>query len=63
MKSTQTYWNPLDIKNADQWEDIDGTDGNIQQLTIAEDLETGDYTRLTKFKEQADHHMKYMDPL
>ena len=50
MKTTQTYWNPLDIKNAKKWEDIEGSDGNLQQLTIAEDLETGDYTRLTKFK-------------
>jgi len=50
MKSTQTYWNPLDIKNSKKWKDIKGSDGNLQQLTIAEDLETGDYTRLTKFK-------------
>ncbi len=50
MKSTQTYWNPLAIKNAGRWGDIEGSDGNLQQLTIAQDLETGDYTRLTKFK-------------
>ena len=50
MKTTQTYWNPLDIKNAGQWEEIEGSDGNLQQITIAEDLETGDYTRLTKIK-------------
>ncbi len=51
MKSTQTYWNPLDIQNTKKWEDIKGSDGNLQQLTIAEDLETGDYTRLTKFRD------------
>jgi len=51
MKSTQTYWNPLDIKNTGEWEDIEGSDGNLQQLTIAQDFETGDYTRLTKFKD------------
>lgn len=50
MKSTKTYWNPLAEQNSDQWEVIDGSDGNLLQLTIAEDLETGDYTRLTKFK-------------
>ena len=50
MKTTQTYWNPLDIKNAGKWEDIEGSNGNLQQLTIAEDLESGDYTRLTKIK-------------
>jgi len=51
MKSTQTYWNPLDLKNSSKWEAIAHTDGNIQQLTIAEDPETGDYTRLTRFKD------------
>ena len=51
MKSTQTYWNPLDIKNSQKWEDIENSDGNLQQLTISEDFETGDYTRLTKFKD------------
>ena len=50
MKTTQTYWNPLDLVNAGKWEDIEGSDGNLQQLTIAQDLETSDYTRLTKFK-------------
>ena len=51
MKSTQTYWNPLEISNTDKWEAIPGTDGNLQQLTIAHDSENGDYTRLTKFKD------------
>ncbi len=50
MKSTSTYWNPLEIKNINKWEVIDGTDGNLSQITIAEDPITGDYTRLTKFK-------------
>lgn len=50
MKTTQTYWNPLDIANAEKWEDIEGSEGNLQQLTIAYDKKTGDYTRLTKFK-------------
>ena len=50
MKSTKTYWNPLAQANDAAWEVIEGSDGNLTQLTIAEDLETGDYTRLTKFK-------------
>ena len=54
MKSTRTYWNPLDTANADQWEEIPGTDGNMQQLTIALDSESGDYTRLTRFKDGYD---------
>jgi len=51
MKSVHTYWNPLDIQNSKQWEDIVGSDGNLQQLTLAQDFKTGDYTRLTKFKD------------
>lgn len=50
MKSTRTYWNPLSAQNDNEWEPIEGTEGNITQLTIAEDAESGDYTRLTKFK-------------
>ena len=51
MKSTKTYWNPLAEENNGEWEIIDGSNGNLSQLTIAEDLESGDYTRLTKFKD------------
>ncbi len=50
MKSTGTYWNPLDPIYAGEWEDIKGSNGNVSQLTIAEDPVSGDYTRLTKFK-------------
>ena len=50
IKSTRTYWNSLDLANAGEWEAISGSDGNLTQLTIAEDPQTGDYTRLTKFK-------------
>jgi len=51
MKSTHTYWNPLDAVNADKWENVPGSDGNLQQHTVARDSESGDYTRLTKFKD------------
>ncbi|MGK7953334.1 MAG: cupin domain-containing protein [Xenococcaceae cyanobacterium] len=50
MKSTRTYWNPLDPKNETDWEVIEGSNGNLTQLTIAEDPDSGDYTRLTKIK-------------
>lgn len=50
MKSTKTYWNTLAADNDSVWEVIEGSDGNLSQLNIAEDPETGDYTRLTKFK-------------
>jgi hypothetical protein len=51
MKSTSTYWNPLNFVHSDKWQEIEGSDGNILELTIAEDSETGDYTRLTRFKD------------
>lgn len=51
MKSTSTYWNPLDSSHSDKWKEVDGSDGNILELTISEDPVTGDYTRLTKFKD------------
>lgn len=50
MKSTCTYFNPLEMSSSDKWEEIEGSNGNLAQLTIAEDTESGDYTRLTKFK-------------
>lgn len=50
MKSTRTYFNPLEIPSSEKWEEIEGSNGNLAQLTIAEDVESGDYTRLTKFK-------------
>lgn len=49
-KSTATYWHTLSAANAAKWESIKDTDGNIQELTLAMDNETGDYTRLTRFK-------------
>ncbi len=53
-KSTITYWNVLASANADKWEPIDGTDGMLEHITLAMDAETGDYTRLTRFKAGAD---------
>ena len=50
MKSTRTDWKPLAEENSGEWEIIDGSNGNLSQLTIAEDPDSGDYTRLTKFK-------------
>ncbi|MGJ3246756.1 MAG: cupin domain-containing protein [Elainellaceae cyanobacterium] len=53
-KATTTYWNPLHADHADQWTAIEGTDGMIEQLTLAIDEKTGDYTRLTRFKAGTD---------
>ena len=49
-KSTATYWNVLASQNSNQWEVIDGTDNMLEQLTLAMDDISGDYTRLTRFK-------------
>lgn len=51
MKSTSTYWNPLDSSSSGKWKEVDDSNGNILELTISEDPVTGDYTRLTKFKD------------
>lgn len=51
MKTTTTYWNPLVEANEGRWEEMEGTDGNMHQITVAEDPATGDYTRLTRFKD------------
>ena len=53
-KSTVTYWNALDNSNDEKWEVIEGTDGQLEQLTLAIDEKNGDYTRLTHFKAGAD---------
>ena len=53
-KNTTTYWNVLLPQHSDKWEAVDGTDGMLEQLTLATDNKTGDYTRLTRFKKGAD---------
>ncbi|MBK7712641.1 MAG: cupin domain-containing protein [Bacteroidales bacterium] len=49
MKTTINYWNPLKELKLSDWEEIEGSDGNLWQLTLSEDPQNGDYTRLTKF--------------
>ena len=53
-KSTVQYWNVLKSTNAGRWDAVDGTDGMLEQLTLAIDERTGDFTRLTRFKAGAD---------
>lgn len=48
-KKTSTYWNPTSDKNKHLWEEVPDSNGMIEFLTIAEDSESGDYTRLTRF--------------
>lgn len=53
-KTTATYWNVLAPENASRWETIADSAGKIQQITLAIDPVTGDYTRLTRFQAGAD---------
>jgi hypothetical protein len=51
MKSTSSYWNALAEEHSEKWEVIEGSDGKLLKLMLAEDQVTGDCTRLTKFKD------------
>jgi len=53
-KSTITYWIPLHPENTSQWTPIEGMEEYAEELTLAIDEMTGDYTRLTRFKPGAD---------
>ena len=53
-KTTRTYWNPLFAEHDDEWQPVEGLEGMAEELTLAIDEETGDYTRLTRFLPGAD---------
>ena len=53
-KSTMTYWNPLLPENDHEWSDIEGMEGLAEEITLAMDPDSGDYTRLTRFKPGCD---------
>jgi len=53
-KSTETYWNPLISDNKHRWKSIEGMEEVAEELTLAIDKDTGDYTRLTRFMPGAD---------
>lgn len=53
-KSTSTYWNTLSPENASRWRPVEGADGMLEELTLAIDEASGDYTRLTRFRAGAD---------
>jgi quercetin dioxygenase-like cupin family protein len=53
-KTTMTYWNALQAENAHHWKPIDGMNDLAEELTLAIDEVSGDYTRLTRFKSGAD---------
>jgi len=53
-KSTVKYWNPLLSENESKWKPIEGMEKFAEELTLAMDEASGDYTRLTRFKPGAD---------
>jgi hypothetical protein len=53
-KSTIEYWNPLDRANQTLWQPISGLEEMVEELTLSIDVETGEYTRLTRFYPGAD---------
>jgi hypothetical protein len=53
-KSTIPYWNPLQPENSEKWQPVEGLEGMAEELTLSLDEETGEYTRLTRFRPGAD---------
>jgi len=53
-KTTSTYWNTLEKNSQSQWQAIEGMEAFAEEITLAIDEKTGNYTRLTRFKAGAD---------
>ncbi|MGF1457881.1 MAG: cupin domain-containing protein [Leptolyngbyaceae cyanobacterium] len=53
-KTTTPYWNPLSAQHVHRWTAVEGTDGMVEQIFLAVDAVTGDFTRLTRFHAGAD---------
>lgn len=53
-KSTVTYWNTLAASNHSKWIPIKGMESMAEELTLSMDVNTGEYTRLTRFLPGAD---------
>ena len=49
-KTTETYWNPLLSENMHRWQPIAGLEDIAEEVTLAIDEKSGDYTKLTRFK-------------
>lgn len=48
-KTTVAYWNPLADSNRNLWTPVVGMEGVAEELTLATDPVSGEYTRLTRF--------------
>ncbi len=53
-KTVTACWNPLAAANQGRWTPIPGLEGQVEELTLSIDPETGEYTRLTRFLPGAD---------
>lgn len=53
-KDTASYWNPMLPANSHRWNPVNGMEGVAEEVTLAIDEVTGDYTKLTRFKPGAD---------
>jgi len=53
-KSCTTYWNPLSPESRGRWRPVAGLEGMAEEITLAVDERTGDYTRITRFLPGAD---------
>jgi hypothetical protein len=53
-KSTATYWNPLAPEAGSKWTPVKGLEGMAEEITLSLDLDSEEYTRLTRFLPGAD---------
>lgn len=54
VKTTTSYWNALTPDAKTRWNPVKGLEGTAEEVTLAHDDATGDYTRLTRFLPGAD---------
>ncbi|MDR0793547.1 MAG: cupin domain-containing protein [Chitinophagaceae bacterium] len=48
-KSYSRYWNVLNDEANGKWTSVKGLEGQVEEITLAEDPVSGHYTRLTRF--------------
>jgi ChrR Cupin-like domain len=53
-KTSASYWNPLASESRSHWQPVEGLEGMAEEITLAIDEATGDYTRITRFLPGAD---------
>lgn len=53
-KTSVAYWNPLSPESRSHWKPVEGLEGMAEEITLAIDEATGDYTRITRFLPGAD---------